>query len=616
MAVYYRYNSERLFDSIAINVPFISVGNFKERIFESKRFGRGKDFDLVVTNANSNEEYLDEAMLIPKNSSVLIRRVPGWPRMPIVADQVLMVENKKVNSEPEKSSFSATDASAMKYPEYSEWDDFGDDVYAIPEVPPVQSSNPTAGTPPTNIADEESKIKANLVFNCSQGPDGFGLSRGFGRGIGGRAGFEWKTPPQGYVCHRCKVPGHFIQHCPTNGDPKFDIKRVKPPTGIPKSMLMATPDGSYVLSSGAVAVLNPNEAAFEKEMEGLQSTCSVGELPPELHCRLCKEVMKDAVLTSKCCFESFCDKCIRNHIISKTMCVCGKKNILADDLLPNKTLRHTINRILDGGTSSSENAGSAFPVRDMESAHCLLPKVPSPTLSVASKGEQKPSPVNEEKTPKIQETRDEGQATISPLRTAKRRRTEKAADISEFTHESVSVREPTTSLGSVPLAKEEVHQKVATSEADLQWKTSQDLAAENNNLMPSGSSAFNPYWTGMQPGMDGCLAPYPGAMPYMAYGMHPYDMPFGAQGYMFPPIPPPQRAFSKDWEFDKLANRDADVDSMKLKYKQSHHHRAAKRKSEHYADGEVSKKRTKTASASVHSTFHRPSPLVCAQIST
>jgi E3 ubiquitin-protein ligase RBBP6 len=53
--------------------------------------------------------------------------------------------------------------------------------------------------------------------------------------------------------------GHYIQHCPTNGDPKFDIKRVKPPTGIPKSMLMATPDGSYVLSSGAVAVLNPNE---------------------------------------------------------------------------------------------------------------------------------------------------------------------------------------------------------------------------------------------------------------------------------------------------------------------------------------------------------------------
>lgn len=56
-------------------------------------------------------------------------------------------------------------------------------------------------------------------------------------------------------------------------------------------------------------LLNLNRAAFEKEIEGLPSTRSVGDLPPELHCPLCKEVMKDAVLTSKCCFTSFCDKC-------------------------------------------------------------------------------------------------------------------------------------------------------------------------------------------------------------------------------------------------------------------------------------------------------------------
>jgi E3 ubiquitin-protein ligase RBBP6 len=53
--------------------------------------------------------------------------------------------------------------------------------------------------------------------------------------------------------------GHFIQHCPTNGDPNYDIKRVKPPTGIPKSMLIATSDGSYALPNGTVAVLKPNE---------------------------------------------------------------------------------------------------------------------------------------------------------------------------------------------------------------------------------------------------------------------------------------------------------------------------------------------------------------------
>ena len=37
---------------------------------------------------------------------------------------------------------------------------------------------------------------------------------------------------------------------PTNGDPNCDVKRIKPPTGIPKFMLVA---------SGAVAVLKPNE---------------------------------------------------------------------------------------------------------------------------------------------------------------------------------------------------------------------------------------------------------------------------------------------------------------------------------------------------------------------
>ena len=57
---------------------------------------------------------------------------------------------------------------------------------------------------------------------------------------------------------------------------------------------------------------------------------------------------------------------IRDHIISKSACVCGATNVLADDLLPNKTLRDTINRILEsGGNSSADNAGSTFQVQGM-----------------------------------------------------------------------------------------------------------------------------------------------------------------------------------------------------------------------------------------------------------
>ncbi|XP_031252792.1 E3 ubiquitin ligase PQT3-like [Pistacia vera] len=572
MAVYYKFKSARDYDSIAMDGPFISVGTLKEKIFESKHLGRGTDFDLLVTNAQTNEEYLDEAMLIPKNTSVLIRRVPGRPRMPIVTEPEPKVEPVAEDTQQEKSSFQAADTSVMIYNEDTEWDEFGNDLYAIPEAPSVQSSNPLPDAPPSNKADEDSKIKALIDTPAldwqRQGSDGFGPGRGFGRGMGGRMGgrgfgLERKTPPQGYVCHRCKVPGHFIQHCPTNGDPKYDVKRFKHPTGIPKSMLIATPDGSYALPSGAVAVLKPNEAAFEREIEGLPSTRPVGDLPPELHCPLCKEVMKDAVLTSKCCFKSFCDKCIRDHIISKAMCVCGATNILADDLLPNKTLRDTINRILESGNSSAENAGSTFQVQDMESAR-LPPKVPSPTMSAASKGEQKPLPIEEE-TPVMKETADEGKAVIAPQQVLEKpRAVAKAPDVSEATLESMSVKEP-ASQGSAPLVEEEVQQKMASGEAgkkkkkkkvrmpangmppnDLQWKTPQDFAAENY-MMPLGPSAYNPYWTGIQPGMEGYGAPFGGAMPYMGYAMGPLDMPFGgvmhqdpfmAQGYMLPGVPP------------------------------------------------------------------------------
>lgn len=45
-------------------------------------------------------------------------------------------------------------------PEDSEWDEFGNDLYAIPEVLPMQASNPIQDAPPPCKADEDSLIKA------------------------------------------------------------------------------------------------------------------------------------------------------------------------------------------------------------------------------------------------------------------------------------------------------------------------------------------------------------------------------------------------------------------------------------------------------------------------
>ncbi|ESQ55687.1 hypothetical protein EUTSA_v10024408mg [Eutrema salsugineum] len=572
MAIYYKFKSARDYDTISMDGPFISVGLLKERIYETKHLGSGKDLDIVISNAQTNEEYLDEAMLIPKNTSVLIRRVPRPPRIRIITPQEPRVEEEVENVQTDMNSLIAVDASAAE-------DEFGEDFYSIPAPPAVHYSNPCPDPAPADEkVDEETKLKALIDTPAldwqQQGADGFGSGRGYGRGKAGRMGgrgfgMESKTPPPGYVCHRCGVAGHFIQHCDTNGDPKYDVKRVKQPTGIPKSMLMATPDGSYSLPSGAVAVLKPNEDAFKKEMEGLPSTTrSVGELPPELKCPICKEVMRDAALTSKCCFESFCDKCIRDHIIAKSMCVCGK-NVLADDLLPNKTLRDTINRILESGNSSAENAGSMCQLQDMESARCPPPKALSPTTSATSRGERKPAPSNNNETSTLKPSIEIAETTSAPRASAEIVTVEKPVDASENTRGSLNGNEAAVSLVNTQATKEEIQQQVASGEQGKKKKKKPRMPgtgiAAPEYMMPMGPGPSNQYFNGVQPGFNGVqpgfngfhhgfngfTGPYPGAMPpYIGYGVSPMDMsfggmmhpdPFAAQGFGFPNIPPPHR---------------------------------------------------------------------------
>ncbi|OQU91736.1 hypothetical protein SORBI_3001G241100 [Sorghum bicolor] len=571
MAVYYKFKSARDYDSIPIEGQFISVANLKERIFESKHLGRGTDFDLMISNAQTDEEYADEATMIPKNTSVLIRRIPGRPRKPIVTepDESKAAEDGVEQVMPTASAFLGD--SSMKYHEESEWDDeFGNELYvsdSVPSQPACQAVDDSE-----NKVDEDSKIKALIdtsALDYSQIPDGYGSGRGYGRGMGGRMmpgrGFgrlERRTPPPGYVCHRCKVPGHFIQHCPTNGDARYDVKRMKPPTGIPKSMLMQTPDGSYALPSGAGAVLKPNEAAFEKEIEGLPTTRSVGDLPPELRCPLCKEVMKDAVLTSKCCFRSFCDKCIRDYLINKSMCVCGATSILADDLLPNKTLRETINRILEAPpTSSTENVGSMVQVQDTESALPVQPKLRSPAVSAASKEEAKASTPVEE-SPDAESLNGAKATNIDASSSDKKATT--VPDIAEGTMDSKKAKEDKP-VETTPVAKDSQEKFPAGEQASAvkkkkkkkprvpgnaeeQWKNFQDFGAENFPGMPLGpTGAFNPYWGGGMPlPMDYMGAPFPGPMPYMGYPPGPFDPfgggvlpqdPFMPPGYMMPGVP-------------------------------------------------------------------------------
>ncbi|GJU70385.1 E3 ubiquitin ligase PQT3-like protein isoform X1 [Tanacetum coccineum] len=321
------------YNSISIEGPFVTVGNLKNMINESKIFrtrnSRYVKDVLVVVDAQSNQEYVDDQTLIPNCTSLVICRFPRFPYKPIVLFQ-------ETTNEEEDSMISIAEDKLLYG---TDFDDFGEDLFEVPKAAPLILGNPASPLRKTqalaNIAALDRPQTTGGGFVCSLAGKG-----------DGRETYEWLKPPKGYVCHRCNIPGHFIQHCPTNGDPNFDIKRVIPPSGIPKSML-----GVHAKTNGSV--MKPNLAAFEMEMEGIVSTCDVSDLP-ELNCPLCKQVMKDAALTSKCCFRS-----IRDQFISKRTCVCGATDRLADELLPNKTLRETINGRIETKCNSAGSRDQA-----------------------------------------------------------------------------------------------------------------------------------------------------------------------------------------------------------------------------------------------------------------
>jgi hypothetical protein len=77
---------------------------------------------------------------------------------------------------------------------------------------------------------------------------------------------ENRPPPPGYVCFRCSQTGHWINQCPTNGDPNFDFHKVKKATGIPRSMLKTVSasdaKGTLLLPGSGLVAFMPNECVM------------------------------------------------------------------------------------------------------------------------------------------------------------------------------------------------------------------------------------------------------------------------------------------------------------------------------------------------------------------
>ena len=76
MSVYYKFRSTKDFDTVKFDGLHISVGELKKNIVQQKRISKDADYELQIINAQTKEVYDNDEILVPKNTSVLVSRIP------------------------------------------------------------------------------------------------------------------------------------------------------------------------------------------------------------------------------------------------------------------------------------------------------------------------------------------------------------------------------------------------------------------------------------------------------------------------------------------------------------------------------------------------------------
>jgi E3 ubiquitin-protein ligase RBBP6 len=100
--IHYKFKSNNEFKTLTFDGVSISVADLRKEIIQKSNMGKiMDDFHLQITNPQTNEEYKDDD-LIPKNTSVVLARIPvkrsNKPRMMARAPVAGHLSHKAVRS--------------------------------------------------------------------------------------------------------------------------------------------------------------------------------------------------------------------------------------------------------------------------------------------------------------------------------------------------------------------------------------------------------------------------------------------------------------------------------------------------------------------------------------
>ncbi|ORZ12802.1 DWNN domain-domain-containing protein [Absidia repens] len=439
--IYYKFKAAKHsdYDVFTFDGSGATVFDVKKEIIRAKRLGKGTDFDLAIYNAQTDEEYNDDMFMVPRNTSVIVRRLPPsrpgkgtaqryvqgagpmdgkgmgasgigimkGTTQPSSAVHATGRRNMVLNALPQQQqqqhqqaldNTHATGGGVNPFQQSSQ----GQDSSGDSQLPQQQQQQQTEALQGDTEDSEEARIQAMfqqttdqwgamqerlaeqqyIPFNARGGDARRGRGgyqhngtprtpdQNSGSSSSAPAGLDskdlhqgpQKVPPATYVCYRCGQKGHYINQCPTNGDKDYDKHpRIKRTTGIPRSFLKvieAPKDavksgtgGLMVTPKGDIVVAQADSSTWDQHMAKAATALGAGgdlldwydsiPSPDYVQCPLCQGLMREATITP-CCGASFCDECIRGHLLENDFCCFDCHQHIRhglDGLIPNTEVR-------------------------------------------------------------------------------------------------------------------------------------------------------------------------------------------------------------------------------------------------------------------------------------
>ncbi|KAF5383655.1 hypothetical protein D9615_003664 [Tricholomella constricta] len=392
-SVFYKFSSRRDESRVTFDGTGISVFDLKRDIILANNMGKANDFDLVILDATSKQEFKDDSQIIPRSSSVIVKRLPSArPGKGKASMYLAGVGNPLPVSDPAHKPGGPSNGSTTYKGTMSKRFDGKDEGSNLTAKPTPSGPHMTMKSSITNEDEkaavaamfqaqtanwEETQEKMSQLVSPYAGflPSVYSIILGVLDFRAAASRTHLMSPTTKLIDPSLPVMsviGVVRKDCPTNNDREFDNRpRIKRTTGIPRSMLKAVTNpnsgelgqGIMVTPEGGYVVAQPDIASWQKQVSRVKAltAADVRERTPtdaSLACPIDNKLFRDAVKTP-CCGTLYCEECIQTHLLERDFICpnCAKKVASLDKLVVDKPTRTKVADYIEKAIEDSKKEG-------------------------------------------------------------------------------------------------------------------------------------------------------------------------------------------------------------------------------------------------------------------